>query len=134
METGKVYYILKDFPLSQIHPQAQKAAEAAECAGLQEAYWPMHDLLFARQSEWSGRGQFVDRAVGYAEELGLDGAAFRACLEEGTFAAEVQADLQEGVRAGVRGTPTFFINGKPIVGALPYENIRQAIEAALANP
>jgi protein-disulfide isomerase len=129
-----VYYIFKDFPLSSIHPQAQRAAEAAECAGLQNAYWPMHDLLFARQGEWSGKGNLVDRLVGYAGELGLDTEAFRACVESGNFTAEVQADLQEGAQAGVRGTPTFFINGTPLVGAVPYENLRQAIEAALANP
>ena len=83
VETGQVYYVYKDFPLYTIHPQAIKAAEAAECAGTQGSYWDMHDLLFANQQTWSGRGNAAEIFIGYAGELGLDVDSFQACLEGG---------------------------------------------------
>ncbi len=132
VDTGKVRYIFKDFPLSSIHPQAQKAAEAAECAGVQGAYWSMHDRIFAGQAEWNGKTTAVETFVGYAEALGLDVQAFRTCLESGQFTSEVQSDFLEGRNAAISGTPTFFIDGLPVVGAVPYDTLRQVIEAALA--
>jgi protein-disulfide isomerase len=134
--TGQARYVFKDFPLSQIHPQAAKAAEAARCAreqGGDEAYWQMHDRLFEGQADWSGNPDHVAVFKGYAAELGLDQATFDECLDGDRYAAAVQADLQEGAGFGVSGTPTFFINGQPLVGAQPYEVFVQVIEGLLAG-
>ncbi len=132
VETGLVRYIVKDFPLST-HPNATIAAEAARCAGAQGAYWPMRDLLFDRQAQWSplGTEQFVDTLVGYTEELTLDSAAFQQCLEAREFGELVRLDMWDGEQAGVQGTPSFRINGQLISGAYPFETFQELIEAEL---
>jgi len=136
IEAGKVRYFFKDFPLTQIHPQAPKAAEAARCAremGGDDAYWQMHDRLFEGQGQWSNNPEHVAVFNGYAGELGLDQAAFGECLDSGRYASAVVADLQEGAGFGVSGTPAFFINGQPLQGAQPYAAFEQVIEALLAQ-
>jgi protein-disulfide isomerase len=132
VDTGKVRYVFMDFPLSSIHPQAQLAAEAARCAGDQDAYLEMHDILFGRQGEWSGRDDAADIFIGYAQELGLDTATFTECLNSGVHESAVLADLQEGARVGVDGTPAFFINGAFVSGAQPFEVFQQTIDSFLA--
>lgn len=131
IDTGQVYYVFKDLPLS-FHPNAQKAAEAARCAGAQGAYLPMHELLFTQQSQWSGQDAAASLRtfVAYAGELGLDTEAFLACVESGQFAAQIAQDMQEARQAGISGTPSFLINGQLLVGAYPFENFQQMIEAA----
>ncbi|MDX1614595.1 MAG: thioredoxin domain-containing protein [Candidatus Promineifilaceae bacterium] len=130
VDTGLVRYVFKDFPLNNIHPQAAKAAEAARCAGDQEAYVEMHDLLFARQQVWSGADP-VPIFVDFAEELGLDTTAFEQCLVTDTYADAVTADLQEGIALGITGTPGFFLNGYPLSGAQPFSVFEQAIQSLL---
>ncbi len=130
---GQVRYVFKDFPLYSIHPQAQKAAEAAECASKQGQYWPMHDRVFRGQDEWRQQADPVPVLKGYAAELGLDTRKFDACLDSGQFAAEVQADVAEGMAAGVNSTPSFFINGRPLSGALPFSEFQRVIEEELAR-
>jgi len=132
IDTGKVRYIFRDFPLS-FHPNAEKAAEAAHCAGAQGAFWAMHDKLFSAQSAWSGLADVNDAFAGYAGQMGLDVAAFRACLESGQFAAQITREVQEGQAAGVGGTPSFLINGQLMVGAYPYSEFERRIEAELAR-
>jgi protein-disulfide isomerase len=129
---GQVRYQFKDFPLPS-HANAQKAAEAARCAGAQGAYWPMHDRLFEEQTAWSGQpgAEALDLFVSYAEDLGLDPTAFRQCIESGQFGPQVRADLQEGQQAGVGGTPSFLINGQFLAGAHPFEMFEQVIEAEM---
>ena len=133
VEMGRVRYVFKDFPLYAIHPQAQKAAEAAECAGEQGQYWLMHDRIFRGQDEWGQQTDPVPVLKGYAAELELDTGQFDACLDSGQFAAEVQADLAEGVAAGVNSTPSFFINGRPLIGALLFSEFQRVIEEELAR-
>ncbi len=133
IDTGQVYYIFKDFPLTNIHPQAQISAEAARCAGDQDAYLEMHDILFGRQSEWNGRTDAAEIFVEYADELGLNTDTFRTCVESGTYTAAVQADLNEGVQRGINGTPAFVINGYSMSGAQPYSVFAEAIEQMLAE-
>jgi protein-disulfide isomerase len=133
IDTGKVQYIFKDFPLDGIHPQARKAAEAANCAARQGQYWPMHDKLFAEQERWSGNSDAVTVFKQFAETLGLDTAAFGACLDGGETAAEIEEDVQEGLRAGVEGTPAFFINGRFVSGAQPFDVFRQILEQLLGS-
>ncbi|MCA9936464.1 MAG: DsbA family protein [Ardenticatenaceae bacterium] len=133
IETGRVYYVVKDFPLEQIHPQAATAAAAARCAGEQEAYWEMHDLLFSAQESWSGKENVSSILVDKAFELGLDTDAFSECLNSGRQDQVIQDNLEEGIALGVRGTPSFFINGYPVSGAQPFELFTYAVELAEAG-
>jgi protein-disulfide isomerase len=130
VDSGRVKYVFKDFPLTNIHPQAPKAHEAARCAGEQGAYWEMHDLLFVGQAEWAVYPDHLTVFKRYAAGLELDTAAFDACLDSGSWAEAMNADLAEGARLGVRGTPSFFVDGYPLVGAQPYETFQYAIELA----
>ena len=133
VETGQVLYVFKDFPLTSIHPQAVLAAEAARCARDQEAYLPMHDMLFERQSEWNNRSDAADLFVGYAQQLGLDEAAFSSCLESHQHQPGVLAELEEGSQLGIRGTPGFFLNGNFLSGAQPYQVFEDAIQQLAAE-
>lgn len=125
VDTGKVKIVFRDFPLS-FHPNAQKAAEAAECAGEQRKYWEMHDKLFENQNALE-----VNSLKQYAKELGLNIKTFDDCLDSGKMASEIQKDSEDGQNAGVSGTPTFFINGIPLTGAQPFEAFKQIIEQEL---
>ena len=127
IDTGKVKLVFRDFPLS-FHPNAQKAAEAAECAGEQGKYYEMHDKIFDNQQALSVTGYKQ-----WASEIGLDTAKFNSCLDSGQMASEVQKDFQDGQAAGVRGTPAFLVNGKLISGAQPFQVFEQVIEAELAS-
>ena len=133
VDTGDVYYVLKDFPLTSIHPQAVKAGEAARCAGVQDAYLEMHDVLFDRQSEWSGNPTAENIFVGYAVDLGLDAEPFMDCLSSGEMETAVIDNMNEGASFGVSGTPAFFINGILVSGALPYESFEQGLNGMLAE-
>ncbi|HLD72564.1 MAG TPA: thioredoxin domain-containing protein [Candidatus Nanoarchaeia archaeon] len=126
VDTGKVRYVFRDSPLD-FHQKAQKAAEAAECAGEQGKYWEMHDYLFQNQDYLA-----VENLKGYAKDLKLDTAKFNDCLDKGKMAEEVKKDLADAQKYGVSGTPAFFINGKLISGAQPYGTFKVEIEAALA--
>jgi protein-disulfide isomerase len=124
----RVRFVYRDFPLTSLHANALKAAEASECADDQGAYWKYHDLLFQNQSA-------LDDASlkNYAASLGLDTATFNQCLDSDKYLSEVQKDEQDGIAAGVQGTPSFFINGMPLTGAQPYSVFQAAIESALAK-
>ena len=125
VDTGKITLIYRHFPLSSIHPLAQKAAEASECANDQGKFWDYHDSLFGDQQ------LAVTDLKQKAEDLGLDTEKFNTCLDNGDKKSVVQTDLQAGQAAGVTGTPTFFIDGKKYVGALPYDVLSAAIDQAL---
>ncbi len=117
--------VYRDFPLPS-HSLAMPAHEAARCAGDQGRYWAYHDVLFERQPRFE-RQDLVE----YAINLNLDRERFERCLDGHKFRAVVEADFAEGRELGVRSTPTFLINGKPLVGAQPIENFRAAIDDAL---
>jgi protein-disulfide isomerase len=133
VETGKVLWVFKHFPLN-IHPQAPQAGVAAECAAEQGQFWEMHHLLFENVDTWSIADPF-DVMVGLAEQLELDTEAFGTCLRDPEIAARVQSDLDEGM-AFVRGTPTFIIlrgeQGSIIPGALPVERFTEILNEELA--
>lgn len=131
VETGRVYYVFKDFPLQQIHPNALLAAQAARCAGDQDAYLEMHDLLFERQNEWGSEADAAAAFASLAGELELDTDAFSACLESGDYEDEVLANFSEGAGIGVNGTPAFFVGAEFVDGAQPYEVFVQALESQL---
>jgi len=138
LKTGRLKYVVRDFPLEKIHPEAFKAAEAAHCAGDKGAFWPMHARLFDHQNDLA-----VEELSGHAKALGLDVNAFRQCLDSGKYALRVHRDLADGIRAGVNSTPTFFI-GVPapdqkmrvvrmIRGAQPFTAFKELIDGLLAQ-
>jgi protein-disulfide isomerase len=117
--------VFRNFPLSEMHPHAQAAAEAAEFAGAQGRFWEMHDRLFENQARL-GEALFSD----LVEKLDLSAAALRQALQRGTFAARVRGDFKGGVRSGVNGTPTFFLNGLRHNGSFDFETLVSAIQQA----
>ncbi|MBS3123343.1 DsbA family protein [Candidatus Woesearchaeota archaeon] len=127
IKTGKVKLIYRDFPLG-FHANAQKAAEAAECAGEQGKYWEMHNILFEK-----GVQSGVESFKGYAKELSLDSKKFNSCLDESKMANEVKKDQTDGAKFGVSGTPAFFINGQLLTGAQPFKAFQSVIDAELAK-
>ena len=108
----RVRFVFRHFPLAQAHPHARLAAEAAEAAGAQGKFWEMHDTLFTNQRDLE-----LFHLLAYADDIGLDRRRFTRDLEEHRFAPKVRRDFIEGVRSGVNGTPTLFINGERWNGA-----------------
>ena len=123
---GRVALAYRDFPLQQIHPQAQLAAEASRCAGEQGKFWEYHDLIFVNPSMLQ-----QPSLVEHARKLELDERRFESCLTGGKFRAAVQSDQQDGLKAGVAGTPAFFINGVFLGGNQPLAEFARVIEEEL---
>jgi protein-disulfide isomerase len=120
--------VFRDFPILQLHPQAAKAAEAGACANEQGKFWQMHDLMFANQQKLD-----VASLKQHAATLGLDAAAFETCLDSGKHTAEWQKDAADAEKAGVQSTPAFFVNGRPVVGAQPYEAFAEIVNDELGR-
>lgn len=134
VDTGKARFVYREFPLVSIHPAAQKASEAAVCAGQQDRYWEMNEKLFATQTEWSAEGvEPTDYFKTYAQEIGLDRTAFDECLDSEEASVLVQGDLLAGQTRGVNATPYFFINDLPIRGGLPIEALGRVIDYVAAG-
>ncbi|HMO55795.1 MAG TPA: DsbA family protein [Roseiflexaceae bacterium] len=128
VETGQVRMIYHEMPLRQ-HANAFPAAEAARCAGDQNAFWQMHDMLFLNQAQWQSLAQPAGQFAGYAAQIGLDRAAFERCMSDGTHRSAIQAAQAEADALQIPGTPTFIINGQQYDAG----QIQQAIDAALAG-
>jgi protein-disulfide isomerase len=124
---GKVRLVFRHFPLD-FHAQAPKAAEASLCANEQGKFWEYHDVLFKNQSKLQ-----IEDLKAHATSMGLDGPKFNECLDSGRMGATVKADMEAGQKAGVNGTPAFFINGNVLSGAQPLEAFKQVIDAELAT-
>jgi protein-disulfide isomerase len=130
---NQLRFVFRHFPLAEAHPHARIAAQAAEAAAAQQQFWEMHDMLFEHQDALD-----PEDLVGYAEVLGLDTARFARELEAAAYEKRVREDFRSGVRSGVNGTPTFFVNGDrydgswaneaAFIGALR-EAARHAIDA-----
>ena len=125
---GKIRFVYRDFPLYSVHPEAEGAAEAANCAGEQHAYYPYHDLLFG-QKYGLGSSAYVK----YASDLGLNMVQFGQCVSEHRYKSEIDADVKFASSLGVSSTPTFFVNGLAVVGAQSYEVFQQIIDKELAS-
>lgn len=135
IDTGKVRFYSRDLPLD-FHPNAFRAAEAARCAGEQGQFWRMRDVLASNPSKLS-----AEQIHGYAEEIKLDGAKFKACLESGKFKKAIEDDVKAAQALGVNGTPSFIVgkttaegvDGELVVGALPYAAFVEKLKAFGAN-
>lgn len=132
----RIRFVYRHFPLTGLHPFAISAAEASECASDQQQFWEMHDALFQQQSNWTAT-QSLDQAKqnirAIAQQLGLTMQSFDQCLSSRQKLSKVQEDMDAAIRFSVNSTPTFFINGKKVTGAIPVEQFSQEIEAALAK-
>ena len=126
--SGKVRLVYKHFPLG-FHPNAQKAAEASECADEQGKFWEYHDKLFGGLQV----GYSVENFKKWTKDLGLNSGKFNDCLDSGKFSQKVKDDYQEGLQKGVNGTPATFVNGQLVSGALPYDSFKQIIDNLLSQ-
>lgn len=135
IDTGKVKYVSRDFPLG-FHPFAQKASEASECADDQDKFWEMHEKLFVTQAVWSAGADAITSFKQYAKDLGLNTSTFDSCLDGGTHMQEVKDDMAAGSASGIDGTPGFWILGpdgqkQKISGAYPYETFAAAFDGMM---
>lgn len=124
---SKVRLVYRDFPLTSIHPEAEPAAEAANCANEQNQYWAYHDKLMASSSLSS------DLYIQFASALNLDMTKFQDCLSSHRYQTAIKADADYGASLGITGTPTFFVNGIPMVGAQPFSVFKSVIDQELAS-
>ena len=124
----RLCFVFRNFPLTQIHANAQSAAETAEFAASEGKFWQMHDLLFENQDRL-GEDLYAELST----QLGLDAAKLKESLENGTYTGRVRSDFTGGVRSGVNGTPTFFVNGQRHNGPADFDHLVEAIEAAIAR-
>lgn len=139
IDTGKIKFVARDFPLEANHSFALRASEAAHCANDQEKFWPMHDELMGNSDALDRKNLSV-----YAQDIGLDVARFDKCVDSGKYAADVKTSEQEGSKLGVQGTPTFFLgvvgpDGKSLTsvqrfdGAVEYTKLKGAIDRLIAQ-
>jgi len=132
IDTGKVKFVYRDYPLS-FHPMAMPSAQAAECADDQGKFWEMHDKIFGEQ-EKLGQGTVtfaVSDLKKWAAAIGLNAGQFNQCLDSGKYKAEVDKDFADGSASGVSGTPSLFINGRLLVGAQPFASFKAIIDEEL---
>ena len=129
---SRVGIVFRHYPLSSMHQQAFEAAQAAEAAGLQGKFWEMHDLLYARQEEWSEKTNARQLFTGYAELINLDVEKFSRDFESPQIKERIQADLRRGDSINISGTPSLFVNGREIPSeSMTPEGIRKTIDSAL---
>jgi protein-disulfide isomerase len=121
-----IRFVFRNFPIQQLHPHAEQAAEAAEAAAAQGKFWEMYDLLLRPSS-----GLDMGSLLGYAQDIGLDVEQFEKEVKGGAYAAKIEHDLQEGVSNGVNATPKFYVDGQRINGKLPLEGLEDAIRASI---
>jgi protein-disulfide isomerase len=121
---SKLRFVFRNFPLTQAHPYAMVAAEAAEAAALQGKFWEMHDIIYENQDQ-------LDPSIrlAWAQQLGLNVNEFGRAIKEGLITERINEDRKSGIHSGVNGTPCFFINGVRFDGAADYEQLSEALEA-----
>lgn len=131
VDTGMVRFVFFDYPLD-IHKNAMLAAQVARCAGNQGHYWPMHDLLYARQQEWAELPDPLAKFQSYAKEAGMDPDALLLCIRSGTTHDVVMRSQGYGDALGINATPSYGVNGAGYAGVMPYEDLRKLIERQYA--
>jgi protein-disulfide isomerase len=122
-----IRFVFRNFPIPQLHPHAEQAAEAAEAAGAQGRFWEMYELLLQPYSHLD-----TDSLVTYAEVVGLDIARFRRDLTDHAHAGRIESDVLEGIRNGVNATPKFYVDGERVDGKVPLENLAELVQRALS--
>jgi protein-disulfide isomerase len=132
VDKGLVRMAYVQYPLS-MHKHAQPAAVASMCASEQDKFWPMHDKLFTTQKSWTPLASTAKYFDSLAVASGVDAARWRRCVNEGHMRRIVNADIARGAQIGVRSTPTFFVGDEPILGAMPIDSFRVAINRQLAK-
>lgn len=133
VETGRARWIFRDFPLTNIHPNAVPAHHAAACASDQNRFWEMHDMLFFRHGDWANESRPQRKFTTYAEALGLDMAAYDACMDEGRHLSRIAATRQQGIDQGVSSTPTFIIGSQRASGNMLFDQVEALVEQAAAR-
>ena len=126
-------FVFRNFPLTSIHPNAMISAEAAEAAGAQGKYWQMHDLLYAKQSEWATSASPMDVFVKYAQQIGLDINKFQSEVQQNKYQSVIQTDVTDGNALSINATPTFYINNQIDVGVPNASQFESIIDADLAK-
>lgn len=124
---AEIRFIFRNFPIPQLHPHAEQAAESAEAAAAQDKYWEMHDLLLQPYSHLD-----TDSLVTYAEVIGLDIPRFRRDLTNHVYLARINRDVEEGVRNGVNATPKFYVDGQRVDGKVPLEHLVELVDSAVS--
>lgn len=133
VKTGKVRMAYLNFPLSRIHPNAQAAAEAAMCAGVQSRFWELHSSLFQTQAKWAELKQPMAVFDSLARAAGVDHKGWANCMTTHATAKLIEADRDRSSKAGVESTPTFFVGDRALAGAYPVDTFRVAIDQAIAK-
>lgn len=128
---GKIRFVFRDFPIEQSHTNANIHSEAANCALEQDMFWEFHEKLFTEQSVCAGTEDPESHIKEIAKEVGLDTKKFNKCLDSRKYKEEVEKDFQDGLKAGVYGTPTFFINNRTIIGPKPLRAFEKIIDEEL---
>jgi predicted DsbA family dithiol-disulfide isomerase len=132
VETGKVQYIYREFPLTRIHKSATLTAEVSRCAGDQNLYWPVHYALYDTQKQWAGQLKARDLILAVAAGAGADRAKIEACLDSQTYAAAISASEAETIKRGINSTPTVFVNDQEVVFVNDFANtLETAVNSAL---
>jgi protein-disulfide isomerase len=122
---AQVRFVFRNFPIAQVHPHAEQAAEAAEAAGAQGKFWEMYELLLRTSGSLE-----IDALIGYADQLGLDTGRFENEVRGNVYAARIEGDVSEGVRNGVNQTPKFYVDGVRIDGKVPLEGLAAAVRTS----
>ena len=125
---GSIGFIFRNFPIPQLHPHADQAAEAAEAAAAQDKFWKMYELLLRTSSRLD-----LESLVGYASRIGLETDRFRDEIVNRVYADRIERDVREGIRNGVNATPKFYVDGHRLDGHLPLEGLVTAVEAAIVR-
>jgi protein-disulfide isomerase len=124
---AKIRFVFRNFPIPQVHPHAEQAAEAAEAAAAQGKFWEMYELLLQPYANLD-----TDSLVSYAQLIGLDIARFREDISDRRYARKIEDDVQEGLRNGVNQTPKFYVNGRRVDGKVPLEHLEELVRTAVA--
>jgi protein-disulfide isomerase len=129
IKTGKVRWVFINFPLTSIHPHASAAAEVALCAAKQRGFWRVHDLLFQYQDAWAPLKEAGPFFLSLADSAGLSRQALLTCLQGSQTLQQVQADAQGAARSGASSTPTFYIEGGLMAGAVPFDGFKRVLDS-----
>ena len=134
IQTGRVRWRYRDFPLDNIHRHARTSAHAAACADEQGKYWQAHQLIYESQTDWSGKADAAGDFRDIMKAIGLDLGQYDACMKSAKYAGRIQASHDEAMQVGVGSTPTFLIGGRLYPGGIPYDEIKRIVDSISPPP